>query len=305
MAKLYDKAFLVDKILPLSEANLSIASSAVLYGMSVYTVFPVLVTAKGVCAFRLEDHYKRIKNSARIIGMDSFDESWSFEKFKNTVSELVHALNPKENIFIRATWHAGALLPGTRTKNVNPVFSMFAYSGKPALPESGTRLKTSAWRRVPDYSIPARAKVNGAYVNSALSKQEALDTGYDDAVILDKNGHVCELTTANIFIIKDGILITPGSYSDILEGISRKTIIEIAKEMGIPTLERPVDLTELYTAEEAFACGTSAYIAPVIEIDTRKISQGIGPISRKLKERYENIFKGIDPLSEKHLTLLS
>ena len=120
------------------------------------------------------------------------------------------------------------------------------------------RLKTSPWRRVPDYAIPSRAKVNGAYINSVLAKQDALDSGYDDCIFLDVNGHVCELSAANIFIVRDGVLITPDRSNDLLEGINRATILEFARAANLPCELRNVDLTELYVADEAFACGTSA-----------------------------------------------
>jgi branched-chain amino acid aminotransferase len=161
------------------------------------------------------------------------------------------------------------------------------------LPQNGARLKTSVWRRIPDYAIPSRAKVNGAYVNSVLAKQDALDSGYDDCIFLDGHGHVCELSAANIFLVRGGKLVTPGASSDLLEGINRRTIIELAKENNIEVVERAVDLTELYIADEVFASGTSAFVAPVIEIDARKIGSGKpGPLTNKLKELHDQLLRG-------------
>jgi len=149
---------------------------------------------------------------------------------------------------------------------------------------------------VPDYAIPSRAKVNGAYVNSVLAKQDAIDSGYDDCIFLDADGHVCELSAANIFIVRDGVLITPDVASDILEGINRRTILELAMAAGVPTVERRVDLTELYIADEVFAEGTSSFIAPVREVDARVIGKGaIGPVTSLLRERWREVQLGDEP----------
>lgn len=306
MAKVYPQAYLNHQVLPLSEANLSIASSAVLYGLSVYTVFPVTLTKKGLAIFRLKDHFKRLINSAKIIGLDTFALEWTEEKFLAAVKELVAANEISETVFVRATVHADELVPGTRARGLKTNLSLFIYEATPIVPQNGVRLKTSPWRRVPDYAIPSRAKVNGAYINSVLAKQDALDSGYDDCIFLDVNGHVCELSAANIFIIRDGVLITPDRSNDLLEGINRATILEFARAANLPCELRNVDLTELYVADEAFACGTSAFIAPVNEVDGRIIGNGkIGPITESLRTKHEAALVGEDSDYEKHLTYLS
>lgn len=305
MARIYDKALFGDKIVPISEAHLSVASSAVLYGLSVYTVFPVTVTGRGLAAFRLRDHYTRLVNSARIIGMDTFEPAWSYERFESVVKELVRANAPTEDVFVRATVHVSDLVAGTRSRGLGTTMSMFIYEAKPIIPQDGARLKTSVWRRIPDFAIPSRAKVNGAYVNSVLGKQDALDSGYDDCIFLDVSGHVCELSAANIFIVRDGTLITPDTTSDILEGINRRTVLEMARDMGIAVLERGIDLTELYVADEVFACGTSAFIAFVKEIDARRIGSGsIGPVTAKIQEAHARVLHGSDAAYRRHLTYI-
>jgi branched-chain amino acid aminotransferase len=273
MAKIYPKALLGSDLVDSQKANLSIASGAVLYGLSVYTVFPVLVQKnKKLAAFRLEDHYNRLCESAKIIGVDGFNGHWNYRKFVAAAKKLIKENKIKEDVFVRATLHVDEQIAGTRSRGLSTVFSMFAYEAVPILPQTGAQLKTSVWRRIPDYAIPSRAKVNGAYVNSVLAKQDALDSGYDDCIFLDGLGHVCELSAANIFIVRNGVLITPDLTSDLLEGINRRTIIQLAKEAGIEMQERTVDLTELYIADEVFASGTSAFIAPVIKIDGRKVA---------------------------------
>jgi branched-chain amino acid aminotransferase len=296
MANIYAKAFFGDKIVDSSSANLSVMSSAVLYGLSIYTVFPVFVGKKNkLVAFRLQDHYSRLCDSAKIIGIDGFADRWDFDKFLNAIHELVSANNIDEDTFVRATIHVNELLPGTRSRGLSTIFSMFAYEAEPIVPQDGARLKTSVWRRVPDNAIPSRAKVNGAYVNSVLAKQDAIDSGYDDCIFLDAQGHVCELSAANIFLVRHGKLITPDKTSDLLEGINRLTIIEQAKKLSIEVEERAVDLTELYIADEIFICGTSAFVAPIIEVDARKIDDGKpGPITLRFKKLHDELLRGKD-----------
>jgi branched-chain amino acid aminotransferase len=257
MARIYEQAYFDGEIVPLSEANVSIASSAVLYGLSVYTVFPVCVGEDGLYAFRIKEHARRLTNSARIIGLDT---SITEEELLAAAKEVVSANAVSEDAFVRVTIHVTDLVPGVRSRGLTTKLSIFVYEAACILPKDGARLKTSVWRRVPDFSIPSRAKVNGAYVNSVLARQDALDSGYDDCIFLDVSGHVCELSAANIFLVRDGVLHTPGQSSDILEGISRATVLQIAEDLGIKTVERSIDLTELYVADEVFACGTSAFL---------------------------------------------
>ncbi|MES2225947.1 MAG: aminotransferase class IV [Patescibacteria group bacterium] len=293
MAKIYPRAYFGDCIVRVEEANLSIASSAVLYGLSVYTVFPVCSASGGVVGFRLADHWQRLSNSAKIIGIDTFAKDWNEERFQEAVRNVIAENDIKEDVFVRATIHVSDLVPGVRSRGLGTTLSIFIYEAASILPSRGARLKTSVWRRIPDYSIPSRAKVNGAYVNSVLARQDALDSGYDDCIFLDVAGHVCELSAANVFMIRDGVLYTPDQASDILEGISRRTILTLARDMGIPTQERTIDLTELYVADEVFAAGTSAFLTPVLEIDKRIVGDGkIGPITAKLKEKYFDVLHG-------------
>ena len=305
MARVYERAFFDSAIVPTRDAALSVASSAVLYGLSVYTVFPVSLTKDGPAAFRLADHFKRLLDSARVIGIDTFEKQWTEEAFIGAVRSLLAANDPKEDVFVRATVHVTELVAGTRSRGLSTALSLFAYEAVPILPSSGARLKTSAWQRVPDAAIPARAKVNGAYVNSVLAKQDALDSGYDDCIFLDASGHVCELSAANLFLVRGGTLVTPSASSDILEGITRRTILELARDLEIPVSERAVDRTELYVADEAFASGTSAFVAPVVEVDRRVVGAGAeGPITAELRAKHRAVLHGEDPKYARLLTIL-
>ena len=296
MAYIYPTAWFGDRLAPTTDASLSITSAAVLYGLSVYTVLPVTIAADGTKgAFRLPDHYRRLVNSARIVGIDTFEPVWSEARFAEAIKDVVLANAVTEDVFVRATVHVSEQLAGTRSRGMSTIMSIFVYAAESILPLDGARLKTSVWRRIPDYAIPSRAKVNGAYVNSVLAKQDAIDSGYDDCIFLDASGHVCELSAANIFIVRNGTLITPSTASDLLEGINRDTVLRIAAHLGIEACQREVDLTELYIADEVFACGTSTYIAPVIEVDARIVNgSSIGPITARISEAYHAVLRGED-----------
>jgi branched-chain amino acid aminotransferase len=159
----------------------------------------------------------------------------------------------------------------------------------------GLSLVVSSWQRISDNSIPSRGKVSGGYINSALARKEATDGGYDEAIMLNKYGRAAEGSAENLFIVRNGTLITPDLSEGILEGITRRSILEIAKEMGIPTIERPIERSELYIADEVFLSGTGCQVAWVEQIDKRQIGDGkIGPITEKLREKFFNVVIGED-----------
>ncbi|CCQ14322.1 putative branched-chain amino acid aminotransferase [Rhodococcus sp. AW25M09] len=288
MALPHSKVYFGDRLVDAQDATLGVATSAVLYGLSVYTVFPVQVDGERRTAFRLLDHYQRLVESCKIIGIDTFASEWTFERFVQVTRDVVAANAPTTEVYVRATVHVDESIPGTRVRGLHTTVSIFLYDANPIVPQDGMRLKTSVWRRIPDNAIPSRAKVNGAYVNSVLAKQDAIDSGFDDCIFLDINGHVCELSAANIFLVRNGVLGTPDVTSDILDGINRRTILTLAREEGLTVQERTVDLTELYIADEVFVCGTSAGVAPVYEIDGRAIgTRGTGPVTLTLRKRHQ------------------
>lgn len=285
MANLGPYAYMGEQLVKTTEAHVSVASSAVLYGLSVYSVFYGKYTSDGLLCFRIPEHLERLTQSAKIIGLTGAEDILQADHFTAKIRELIAANKPTTDQFFRVTIHATELVPGVRTSNLELLLSIFMYDAIAILPPAGARLKTSLWRRTADTAIPARAKVNGAYVNSALAKQDALDSGFDDCLFLNQNGYISELSAANIFMIKRGNLITPDCASDILEGITRRSLIELAKEAGLTVYEGKVALTELYTADEVFACGTSAFVSPITEIDGRTIhTGGMGPLTRQLRD---------------------
>jgi len=288
--------FLRDAFIPFKDANISIASSPVLYGLSIYTVFGVNWNAseKKCYAFRLRGHYRRLVNSARIMDFCSFADAWPYEKFEATMCDLVRQNEINEDVLVRATVFADAIIAGTKIHNLPHVLAAYAYPMGEILPRSGVHVCVSSWTRNSDNAIPSRAKVNGGYVNACLMKNEAILNGYDDAIALDGQGHVTEGTVANIFLVRNGVLITPSTSFDLLEGITRDSIMNIARNVKISVEERPIDRSELYVAEEVFFCGSSARITPILSIDKRKVGNGApGAITKKLSREYNDIQKGI------------
>jgi branched-chain amino acid aminotransferase len=285
------ETFFRDHFVPFGQANVSIASSPVLYGLSIYTVFSANWNEKHqkLYVFRLHEHYDRLVNSARIMDFDSFAGEWPYERFEDTMLELLRRNKVRENALIRVSVFIDELVAGTRIHGLKNSLSAYVYPMGEIMPLNGSHLCISSWTRNPDNAIPSRAKVNGSYVNASLMKNEALLNGYDDAVAVDEHGHVAEGTVANLFIVRGGVLTTPGPATDILEGITRSSIIRIAQDLDIPTQERSIDRSELYIAEEAFLCGSSARVTPVLSIDKRPVGSGvIGALTKKLAAAYQN-----------------
>lgn len=297
------QAFMRDGFVPFKDANVSIASSPVLYGLSVYTVFGVNWNAaeKKRYAFRLRDHYRRLVNSAAIMDMHDFAPAWPYERFEAVMRELVARNDIKgEDALVRVTVFVDELIAGTKIHGLKHSLSAYVYPMGQILPPGGASVCVSSWSHGVDNVLPPRAKVNGLYANNSLAKNEALLNGYDDAIQLDAAGRVTEATVANLFIVRDGELVTPGVHADLLEGITRASVIALARDAGIPAVERTVDRTELYIADEAFVSGSSARITPVISIDKRPVGAAtknagaIGPITKKLSELYDAAQRGAD-----------
>lgn len=283
------------EFVPFKEANLNITSSPVLYGLSIYTVFAVSWNKENqkLYIFRLKDHYKRLVNSARIMNFHNFQDHCSFTEFQSTMKELLTRNKVEEDVLVRATIFIDEIVAGTKLHGLTNSWSAYITPMGEILPLSGINVCVSSWARTPDNSIPARAKVNGNYVNASLMKNEALRGGFDDAIALDHNGHVSEGTVTNVFLVRDGGLITPDSSSDILEGITRDSIIKIADNMGLDCQERTVDRTELYVADEVFFCGSSARITPVLSVDKRRIGNGEpGKITKDFMQYLEALQRG-------------
>jgi branched-chain amino acid aminotransferase len=282
-------AYLRDGFVDFADANLSIASSPVLYGLSVYTVMSAnwSEAEEQLYIFRLPEHYQRLVNAAKIMGFADFAASYSEADFRELILELLQKNKIREHVLVRATIFIDELIAGTKIDGLKNALSVYVYPLGSILSSDGIHCQVSSWQRVADNMIPGRAKVNGSYVNNSLMKNEALLNGYDEAIALDTSGHVAEGTVANLFLVRDGQLITPDTSTDILEGITRRTIIELATDAKLTVAERPVDRTELYIADEVFMVGSSAGVVPILSIDQRKVGAGkMGQIATLLQNDY-------------------
>ena len=283
-------AFFEGKFVPLSDAKVNIATHAFLYGTSVFGGMRAYWNEekKRLFVFRPYDHFRRLLHSARMMSMQtSYDE----ESLIQITLDLLRMDNWREDIYFRPTFYKADLGIGVRLHDVSDQFSIFVTAHEKYVKnDSNAHVTFSSWRRIDDNVIPARAKVAGAYVNSSLIKSDALQAGFDEALVLDQNGHVSEGSAMNVFMVRDGMLVTPPVTDNILEGITRKTVIELARrELGIEVVERSIDRTEVYVAEEMFFTGTAAGVTIITKVDHRPVGGGKpGPVATKLRDLLED-----------------
>jgi branched-chain amino acid aminotransferase len=245
--------------------------------------------------FRVREHFERLLGGARLLKMRL---PYSAEEMCELTRQLVEKSSFREHVYVRPLAYKSSEVVGVKLHGLEDDLLIIVTTLPPYIDaEGGCRVRTSSWRRVDDTMIPARGKISGIYVNSALAKTEAIEDGYDEAILLSNDGHVSEGSGENIFIVMKGKLYTPSSADNILMGITRDSVMRIAKEeMGIETIERPIDRSELYLADECFFTGTAAHVTPIVEIDRRPVGDGkIGPITEKLAKLYFEVIEGRNP----------
>jgi branched-chain amino acid aminotransferase len=287
-------AYFQRKFVPLAEAKIGVMTHAFNYGTAVFEGIRGNWNGddEQIYVFRLEDHYRRLRKSCRILKLDL---PYTDEELADITVRLVAMCGYNEDIYLRPIAYKSSEVVGVRIHNLESDFLIYVTPFGPYLDiEKGARCCTSSWRRVEDTGIPARAKINGIYVNSALAKTEAIENGLDEAIMLNEDGHVSEGSGENIFIVEDGRLITPSVSSNILVGITRETVITLAREeLGVETIERPIDRSELYVADECFMTGTAAHVTPVTEVDRRPVGDGArGPITAEIQRLYFEVVRG-------------
>ena len=287
-------AYFRGEIIPLADAKIGVMTHAFNYGTAVFEGIRGNWNEEEETTFlfRVREHYARLEQSCRILNLP-FNED--IDNLIDITIEIAAKSGYREDIYIRPLVYASSEVLGVRLHGLETDVVVFVAPFGPYLDiEQGARCHTSTWRRVDDMGIPPRAKVTGIYVNSALAKTEAQLNGFDEAIVLNSDGHVSEGSGENIFIIRDGVLLTPPPSDNVLEGITAQTVkILAANELGIETIERTIDRTELYIADEVFMTGTAAHVTPVVEVDRRSISGGVpGPITKQLVESYSNVICG-------------
>ncbi len=290
-------AYFQKQFVPLAEAKIGVMTHAFNYGTGVFEGIRGNWNDKEqqLYLFRLKEHFDRLRRSCRIMRIEL---PYSDEELFSITTQLAEMSGFREDVYVRPLAYKSSEVLGVRLHDLDDDFLMFVTPFGPYLDiEKGARCCTSSWRRVEDTGIPARAKITGIYANSALAKTEAMLNGFDEAIMLDERGHVSEGSGENIFVVEGDVLITPPPSSNILVGITRETAITLAREeMGMATVEREIDRSELYAAEECFMTGTAAHVTPVVELDHRPIGDGkMGPVTKRLVQLYFDVITGRNP----------
>lgn len=296
-------AFLKGEMMPLADAKIGLMTHAFNYGTAVFEGIRANwnVEHETLYLFRAREHLERLRKSARVLMMEL---RYSDDDLLDLTRQLVMNSGFREDLYVRPMVYKSQEVLGVRLHDVEDDVLIYCAPFGPYLDlDAGIRCCTSSWRRADDTSIPVRAKVNGVYINSALAKTEAHNHGYEEAIMLNADGHVAEGSGENIFMVQDGALVTPPSSDNILVGITRATVIELAQaEMGLPTVERSIDRSELYVADEVFMTGTAAHVTPILEIDDRPVGDGgIGAVSGELQKLFFDAILGRLPQYDRWL----
>ncbi len=286
-------AYFHKQFVPLSEAKVGIMTHCLHYGTAVFEGIRGNWNSEKqqLHLFRLKAHYQRMHQGCQVLNIDL---PYTTDELCQITVELAKKCNFQEDIYIRPLAYKSSESLGVRLHDLECDFLVFAFPWGPYLDLDKARCCVSSWRYPRE--VP-RAKFTGLYINNALAKTEAFDNGFDEAIMLTSDGYVSEGSGENIFLVIDGRLVTPVSYNVMLIGITRDTVIKLARnELGMETIERSIDRNELYTADECLLTGTAANITPVAEIDRRKIGNGeIGETTRKLQQLYSDVIRGNNP----------
>jgi branched-chain amino acid aminotransferase len=295
-------AFLEGKLVPLEQAKISVMTHAFLYGTGIFEgIRGYYNTQKEqLYVFRIIEHYTRFRNNCRVLKIEL---SQSPEELSEVTLEVLRKSEFREDIYIRPVAYKSAKRIGLKLDDQDGLTIFAVPMGSYLSRDHALSMMVSSWRRIEDNAIPARSKINGSYVNLSLAAGEARENGFDEAILLNENGSVSEAAGMNIFIVRQGKLITPPVSDNVLEGITRDTVFEIARDLKFPVEERSVDRSELYVADEVFLCGTGAEISGIGSIDRRKIANGeMGSITRKIQELYFQAVRGQNARYKKWLT---
>jgi len=285
-------AYFQNQFIPFADAKISIATHALHYGTGAFgglRGIPDPQNSDQVLLFRLDRHCQRLSSSAHLMHMDL-----PADKIQQVITDFVQKNSPTQSFYIRPFVYTSDLGISPRLHNVEKDFFVYGLELGDYLSPDGVSCRISSWVRQEDQSLPLRGKISGAYITSSLAKTEAVESGFDEAILMNSQGKVSEASGMNIFLVRNGRLITPSVDQDILEGITRDSVLVVAKELGIPVEARAVDKSELYIADEAFLSGTAARVTPISRVENYKFSNQ-RPITEKLREKLTAITENRDP----------
>ena len=287
------------KCVPFAEATLSVATHALHYGTGAFggmRALPNPTDPHEILLFRADRHARRLSQSARLLLTELSEDT-----IHSAIHQFLQANKPTSPIYLRPFVYTSDLGIAPRLHNIETDFLIYGLELGDYLSPEGVSCRISSWTRQEDRSLPLRGKISGAYITSSLAKTEAVKSGFDEALLLNSRGKVSEASGMNLFIVRDGVLITPGVDQDILEGITRASVLELAKTMGIPTIERPVDKSELFIADEVFLSGTAAKVTPIRRVETTELSTE-RPVMNAIRDRLTAITEGRDPAFDHWVT---
>ena len=278
---------------PMRDAKVSVMTHAFMYGTATFEGIRAYWNPdqRRLYGLKLREHVERIRQSCRILLMQDVP---SVDELTRLIVETIRRNDFHEDAYIRPSFYKSSRIIGVRLHDLdNEMYIVALPFGNYIDTEAGVRVMTSSWRRNADEALPARGKIVGGYVNMAFQKSEAELNGFDEAIVLTASGHVNEASAANLFMVRDGVAYTPPVSDDLLEGVTRKALMELLANEGIPMETRSIDRSELYIADEVFLCGTGVQVSPVIEVDHRPVGSGkVGPISRLVRDRYFDAVRG-------------
>jgi branched-chain amino acid aminotransferase len=287
-------AFFEGQIVPIEQAKISVMTHALNYGTACFGGLRGYWNEESeqLFVFRILDHYERLLNSGKLLMMDL---PYAADELAGITLDLLRREGWRQDVYVRPLAYKADAGIGVRLHGLQDAVTIFALPfGRYIQAEEGAHVTFSSWRRVDDNAIPARGKISGAYVNSALAKSEAVLNGFDEALVLNADGHLSEGSAENVFVVRNGVVITPPVTDNVLEGITRRTVLHLlSHEMDVAVAERPIDRTEVYLADEAFFCGTGVQIAAITRVDHRPLGDGnIGPITARLRQLYFDVVRG-------------
>lgn len=290
-------AYFRGKIVPYSEAKVGVLTHGLNYGTAAFGGVRAYwnEVQQQLWLFRPHDHYRRFLNSAKLLCMQFPETPQSLTQI---TIDLLRTEGYHCDVYVRPLAYKADESIGVRLHNLTDEFSIAALPfNRYVANDTNAHVTISSWRRVDDNVIPARGKISGAYANSAFIKTDAQRAGFDEALVLTNEGHISEGSAENVFMVRDGVLVTPSITENILEGIVRRTVLELAQnELGVPVQERPIDRTEVYLCDELFMSGTAAQITAITQVDHRTVGDGqMGAITSKLRVLFNEVVRGNMP----------